>query len=71
MCTVWREGSQEADSEVEIFGEEGRLAVPDLHDLTNLPRRKVHRQRLVLSLALLAQVMSTTTRNIYQCLILI
>ncbi|KDR78824.1 hypothetical protein GALMADRAFT_224071 [Galerina marginata CBS 339.88] len=63
MCTVWRDGPSEEDEfhtlypalEVDIYGEESP-PVQSSPDLTNLPKRKVHRQRLILSLALLMQV---------------
>ncbi|KAF8969148.1 hypothetical protein BDZ97DRAFT_1915511 [Flammula alnicola] len=68
MCTVWRQGSQdELDSalqndehpeiEVAIYGEEGQpIKVDASEPLSNIPRRKVHQHRLILSLALLMQV---------------
>ncbi|KAF8907269.1 hypothetical protein CPB84DRAFT_1843977 [Gymnopilus junonius] len=65
MCSVWREGPTEDDLhtlhttnpsfEVAVYGEEG-LTDPNREFLTNLPKRKVHRERLMLSLALLTQV---------------
>lgn len=64
MCAVWRKtgftdhSSRIDETQVDILGEEAALSVrntgPD--SLNNLPRLKVHRERLSLSLALLAQV---------------
>ncbi|TFK33225.1 hypothetical protein BDQ12DRAFT_445479 [Crucibulum laeve] len=68
MCTVWRQHEDELvllpfdgrevanpEAEVAFFGEEGRADAAH-RMLTNIPRRKVHRQRIVLSLALLTQI---------------
>ncbi|KAH9481291.1 hypothetical protein JR316_0005813 [Psilocybe cubensis] len=55
MCTVWRPAG-DPELPALIFGEEGRTLSNDAEPLTNLPKNKVHRQRLVLSLALLTQV---------------
>ncbi|KAF9477188.1 hypothetical protein BDN70DRAFT_128426 [Pholiota conissans] len=65
MCTVWRESTEEdeddtlrpaPEDEVTILGEEGEPVVDSALPLSNLPQRKSHRQRLILSLILVTQV---------------
>ena len=60
---ISREDQENREAE-RLSGEEGDLSA-DPWTLTNLPRRRVHRQRLILSLALLMQV------RIYRYFILI
>lgn len=74
MCTVWRQNTSEENEQrdlyaqsgddpafvLTIYGEEGQTLIADAEPLTNLlPKQRVHRQRLVLSLALLTQVCAT------------
>lgn len=70
MCTVWRQDISEENEAhpqpgddpalvITVFGEEGQTLMADAEPLTNLPKHKVHRQRLVLSVALLTQVCAT------------
>lgn len=59
MCSVWRETGAEQPGHEEdeaILGEEGeQIHINAEADMRILPRRKVHRERLSLSLALLIQ----------------
>lgn len=54
MCALWRQVPDEKEN-LAVFGEEAPEGIV-LPSLSNLPKRKVHRQRLSLSSALLAQV---------------
>ncbi|KAJ7592935.1 hypothetical protein C8J56DRAFT_485865 [Mycena floridula] len=63
MCALWRQSMLEHDESnvvgedaVKIFGEEDPPDDPEPEPFANLPKLTVHRQRLSLSLALLAQV---------------
>ena len=60
MCTIWRDSAVDEynvllpdDIPITIYGEGEEIDQPN--QLSNLPRHKVHRQRLVLSLALITQ----------------
>lgn len=60
MCTIWRDSPVDEydvllpdDIPITTYGEGEEIDQPD--QLSNLPRHKVHRQRLVLSLALITQ----------------
>ncbi|KJA13145.1 hypothetical protein HYPSUDRAFT_73135 [Hypholoma sublateritium FD-334 SS-4] len=63
MCTIWRERPVEDytillpdDIQITVYDEGEEIQVDQPNQSFNVPQRKVHRQRLVLSLALVTQI---------------